>query len=82
MKVTFTEGDLMQNPFSSGNKKCLQQKIIPVGCVPPASSGVPLDVSTGGCTGPHVNKLEHVSSDDHQMSIAGVGYLGGRVSWQ
>ena len=34
----------------------------------------PLDVSAGeGMGGPQVNKLEQVSSDDHQMSVAGVG---------
>ena len=39
----------------------------------------PLDVSTGReCrVGPQVNKFEHISSDDHQMSLAGeVGYPG------
>ena len=25
---------------------------------------------------PQVNKFEHVSNDDHQMSVAGVGYPG------
>ena len=30
----------------------------------------PLDVSTGG-VGPQVNKFEPVSSDGHQMSLAG-----------
>ena len=36
---------------------------------------------------PQVNKFEHVSNDDHQMSVAGVGYpgkydiLGGGVSY-
>ena len=53
-----------------------QDKII-IGCVLPASypyvfQWPPLDVSGGG---PQVNKFEQVSSDDHQMSLAG----GGRV---
>ena len=41
----------------------------------------PLDVSTIGGLGPQVNKFEHVSSDDHQMSVVGGGrarYPGSR----
>ena len=38
----------------------------------------PLDVSNGW-VGPQVNKFEKISSDDHQMSVAGegVGLQGG-----
>ena len=43
----------------------------------------PLDVSTsgkvGGGVGPQVNKLKHVSSDDHLMSVAGGGGVVGLV---
>ena len=35
----------------------------------------PLDVRTdrGGALGPQMNKFEQASSDDHQMSVMGVG---------
>ena len=57
-----------------------EQDSIPVGCIPPASQPYVfwwslLDVSTGGWggggVGPQVNKFEQVSSDDHQISVAG-----------
>ena len=56
-----------------------EQDSIPVGCVPPAGQPYvlpwpPLDVSSGwGGVCPQVNKFEQVSSDDHQMSVAGEG---------
>ena len=63
-----------------------KQESIPVGSVPTACQAYvfwlpPLDVSTGeGWLGPQVNKFEQVSSDDHQMSVAGrdpqIGCLG------
>ena len=35
-----------------------------------------MSVQVGEGVGPQVNKFEQVSSDDHQMSLAGVG-----MSW-
>ena len=52
-------------------KHSCQQDSIPVGCTPPAR-WPSLDVSTGGGGSP-VNKFEQVSSDEHHMSVAGVG---------
>ena len=51
-----------------------KQESIPVGFVPPTCQlyvfqWLPLDVSMGVC--PQMNKFEQVSSDDHQMSVAG-----------
>ena len=34
-----------------------------------------------GRGGDQVNKFEQVSSDDHQMSLAGGGYVQKRVGW-
>ena len=53
------------------------QESIPVGCIPPAL------VATTRCqycwgVGPQVNKFEQISSNDHQMSLAGVGMPGWR----
>ena len=55
------------------------------GCVPPACQPYvfhwpPLGVSTvqdGGGVGPHVIKFEQVSSDDHHLSVEGVGPMSG-----
>ena len=66
-----------------------EQDSIPVGCTPPACQPYMfrwplLDVSTGGSAevGPQVNKFEQVSSDDHQMSVAGEdGGRSPRMMW-
>ena len=62
-----------------------KQESIPVGCVPPTRQfyvfqWLPLDVSMGVC--PQMNKFEQVSSDDHQMSVAGgVSQVPGPEQW-
>ena len=65
--------------------------LIPVGCIPPACQPymfwwLPLGISTGGWVCPQMNKLEQVSSDDHQMSVVrecGIIYVreGDTLPW-
>ena len=66
----------MSNYIDNFDKK-YEQESIQIESVPPASvATIKLNVSTGGI-GPQVNKLVQVSSDDLQMSLAGVGMTRG-----
>ena len=55
-----------------------KQESIPVGCVPLTSVATTRCQYQWGEVGPQVHKFEQVSSDDHQMSVAGVGMAKGR----
>ena len=55
-----------------------KQESIPVGCVPLTSVATTRCQYQWGEVGPQVHKFEQVSSDDHQMSVAGGGYGQGQ----
>ena len=64
----------MSNYINNLEKKD-EQESIQIECVSPASVAT-IKCDTGGID-PQVNKLVQVSSDDHQMSLAGGGHVQG-----
>ena len=82
--VSMTPYPLLQlQPLNAVFQKFWKQESIRVGCIPPTCQAYvlrwpPPDVSTGGRgMDPQVNNFVQVSSDGHQMSLAGGPMSGG-----